>query len=387
MAGFTQPFRLRSRSKVTWLELFFDLIFVAAVAQVAEPLREHYDVSGALRFAALFALIWSAWVGYTTFATRFESEGLLQRVLTIVQVFVVAAMAANAGDSLDSRESAGFAAAYAVLRLLLVGQYLRARRLPDAHGLTTRTVAGHGCAAALWLASSVLPIPWRFWLWALALVIDVATPWTVIAHTVRLPPTPSHLPERFGLFTLILIGEAVVAIMHGMKSQENWPASAAISAFLGMALLFVVWWWYFDAVDAVADQHVRSRRDAIRVQIWSHAHFPLYLGIVITGVGVQRLISAASRFGLTPQEVWLPIVSAAVMAAAMAVIASTTRRGSQLIRTALPRALGVLLVLSVTLVGLRLSSPVTLVAALTLSIAIQAFLSAGSNQLHSAATE
>jgi low temperature requirement protein LtrA len=69
---------------VTWLELFFDLIFVAAVAQVAEPLREHYTTSGVIRFAALFLLIWWAWTGYAVFATRFDSDDGIQRVLTLV---------------------------------------------------------------------------------------------------------------------------------------------------------------------------------------------------------------------------------------------------------------------------------------------------------------
>lgn len=95
----------------------FDLIFVAAVAQVAEPLREHYSISGVVRFATLFALIW--W-GVDGLHGLLDADDGVQRGLTLVQMFVVAAMAANAGDELDSRSSAGFAAAYALLRLVLV---------------------------------------------------------------------------------------------------------------------------------------------------------------------------------------------------------------------------------------------------------------------------
>src|SRR5262249_24665675 len=99
--------------KVTWLELFFDLIFVAAVAQVAEPLRHQSSLPGLLRFAPLFVLIWWAWTGHTTFSTRFDTDDVVQRGLTLLQMFAVAVMAANARDALDSRSSAGFAAAYA----------------------------------------------------------------------------------------------------------------------------------------------------------------------------------------------------------------------------------------------------------------------------------
>jgi low temperature requirement protein LtrA len=117
MHTFIAPLRVRSTGeagrKVTWLELFFDLIFVAAVAQVAEPLRDHYSVIGLVRFIPLFALIWWAWTGHTVFSTRFDTDDVIQRGLTLVQMFAVAAMAANAKDALDSCSSAGFAAAYA----------------------------------------------------------------------------------------------------------------------------------------------------------------------------------------------------------------------------------------------------------------------------------
>ena len=81
--------------KVTWLELFFDLIFVAAVAQVGEPLRDDYTLSGLIRFSVLFVLIWWAWLGNAVFATRFDSDDVLQRALTLLQMFGDAAMAAS----------------------------------------------------------------------------------------------------------------------------------------------------------------------------------------------------------------------------------------------------------------------------------------------------
>ena len=114
------PLRLRSTGevsrKVTWLELFFDLVFVAAVAQVAAPLQTDYSLTGLVRFTPLFALVWWAWTGHAVFATRFDSDGVVQRALTLAQMFAVAAMAANAKEALDTRSSAGFAAAHAVVR-------------------------------------------------------------------------------------------------------------------------------------------------------------------------------------------------------------------------------------------------------------------------------
>jgi low temperature requirement protein LtrA len=276
--------------KVTWLELFFDLIFVAAVAQVGEPLRDDYTLGGLVRYTTLFILIWWAWMGNSMFATRFNSDDGLQRVLTLVQMFAVAAMAANASDALDSRSSAGFAAAYAAMRLLLVAQYWRARQVDCVRRLATRYLIGHGIAAVFWLASAFVPAPARYVIWAVALAIDLGTPWLAVAHSVAAPPDAAHLPERFGLFTLILLGESIIAVMHGMKSQEDWSVAAAASAFLGMAIAFVLWWWYFDGATAAAEQHIRTRADAVRFHVLSYAHLPLYIGIAAAGAGVERIV-------------------------------------------------------------------------------------------------
>src|SRR3954469_6792062 len=103
MSSMIAPLRLRSTEdgrKVTWLELFFDLVFVAAVSQVASPLHENYSAGGLIRLAPLFPLIWWAWTGTSVFATRFDSDDGLQRGLTLLQMFAVAIMAANAKDAL-----------------------------------------------------------------------------------------------------------------------------------------------------------------------------------------------------------------------------------------------------------------------------------------------
>jgi low temperature requirement protein LtrA len=331
--------------KVTWLELFFDLVFVAAVAQVAEPLREHYTVAELTRFTPLFLLVWWAWTGRALFSTRFGTEDHQQRALTLLEMFAVAVMAANARDSLASRSSAGFAAAYAGVRLILLAHYLRAMHVREARALTLSYLAGHGTAAALWLASSIVAgLDLRLTLWAIAFVIDLATPALTVDHSVRTPPHPTHLPERFGLFTLILLGESVVAVMRGIESQETWSAPAALSAFLGMATLFLVWWGYFDVIRAAAEHPVRTRVDAARVQLWTYAHFPLYLAIVVIGVGVQRIVTSATRAQLPASDAAMWAIGVGLLTVSMTIIALTVshsalRRAlrSMAVRPAIPR--------------------------------------------------
>ncbi|MEW5976010.1 MAG: low temperature requirement protein A [Acidobacteriota bacterium] len=312
-----------SGRRVTWLELFFDLIFVAAVAQVDAPLASDYSFVGVARFLAFFLLIWWAWTGHTLYSTRFDTDDLVQRSLTLVQMFAVAAMAANARDAFDSRSSAGFGAAYAAMRFILVVQYLRACRVAESRRLACHHAAGFGVAALLWLASALIPAPGRYWLWGLALVVDLGTPWLAVQHTRRFPPDAAHLPERFGLFTIILLGESVVAVMHGMESQETWPLAAAISAFQGMGIAFCIWWAYFDGAAGATSRFIRSTQDSVRFHVWTYAHLPLYLGIAIMGVGVKHVISLAPGSHLEPSEVWILCTAVALVIAALASIAGS----------------------------------------------------------------
>ncbi|HSC28705.1 MAG TPA: low temperature requirement protein A [Vicinamibacterales bacterium] len=324
-----QPLRLRCGGgaepgrRATWLELFFDLAFVAAVAQVGTPLGADYSLAGLARYAFLFLLIWWAWNGHTMFATRFDNDDVVQRLLALTQIFVVAVMAVNAKDALDSRSSAGFAAAYAVMRFVLAAQYVRARQVPESRELATIHAAGFGLAAACWLVSALIPAPARFWLWGVALAIDLGTPIVSARHTLRVPPHAEHLPERFGLFTIILLGESLVAIMKGMESQEGWSPAAASSAFLGMAIAFLVWWWYFHGVSGAAERAVRTAAQARRFMVWSFAHLPLYLGIAVAGVGIEHIIRIAPDGHLHGAEIWILCGAAALFMTSLTTIGAT----------------------------------------------------------------
>lgn len=310
--------------RVSWLELFFDLIFVAAVAQVGVPLGEDYTVHGLVRYALMFLLIWWSWLGHTMYSTRFDADDVVHRLLTLLQIFAAAAMAANAKAAFDSRDSAGFGAAYAVLRAVQVVQYIRARRLKETQRLTTLYSVGFGAAAFLWGLAAVVPAPSRFWLWAIALLIDMGTPWLAVQYTHKCPPDAEHLPERFGLFTIILLGESVASVMHGMESQDMWSPSAAISAFTGLSLAFGYWWWYFDGARGAAERHVTSNRQTLMFQIWSYAHLPLYLCVAVVGVGVEHVISLPPGVHLHREDAWILTWAATALMTALTIIGFTS---------------------------------------------------------------
>jgi low temperature requirement protein LtrA len=314
----------QAHRRVTWMELFFDLIFVAAVAEVGAPLVADYSPAGLLRYSFLFVLIWWAWSGHTLYSTRFDHDDLPQRLLILLQCFIAAVMAANAKEALDSRSSAGFGAAYAGMRIVLVIQYLRARRVPETRKLTTRYAIGFGFAASLWIVSAFLEAPARYWVWGLALAVDFLTPWLAAKHGHRFPPDGAHFPERFGLFTIILLGELIASVMRGIESQEYWSFTAAATAFSSMAFAFILRWWYFDVAQSASERHIRSKRQAALFQIWHYAHLPLFLGIGVAGAGFQRMISLDGEEHLKPAEAWVLCLAVSVLMAALAVIGSTS---------------------------------------------------------------
>jgi low temperature requirement protein LtrA len=310
--------------RVTGMELFFDLIFAAAVAQVGTPLSTDYSASSLPRYVFLFILIWLAWSGHTLYCTRFDTDDLVQRLLVLLQAFIAAVMAANAKDALDSTSSAGFGAAYAGMRIVLVGQYLRARRVPETRGLTTRFAAGYAIAAVFWIASAVSPPPARYVIWAIALTADLATPWFARKHSLRHPPDAAHYPERFGLFTIILLGEFVAAVMRGIESQEYWSLAAASTAFTSMAFGFAIWWWYLDGARSSAERHVKTRRQAALFHVWNYAHLPLFLGIGVAGAGFHHAISVPPGSPLAHSEGRVLCAAVALLMSALTVIGATT---------------------------------------------------------------
>jgi low temperature requirement protein LtrA len=312
--------------RVTWVELFFDLVFVAVVAQVGTPLATDYSLHALARYTFLLLVIWWAWNGYAVYTTRFDARDAVQRATTLLQMVAVIFMAANAEDDLSSASSAGFAAAYGVMRLILVAEYVRASGVERARRLAREYAIGFGMAALLWLGSAVAPAHVRFVLWGLAITIDVGTALLTSRHTTVLPPDGAHLPERFGLFTLILLGESIVAITKGIQSQIDWSLPAAAAAFSGIGLVFAVWWTYFEGAAGPAHRHIMTRRDARWFELWNYAHLPLYVGLALTGVGVEHIVRGGGAAPLHLEEALLLCTATAIALFALSLVAVASDR-------------------------------------------------------------
>jgi len=212
----------------TWLEGFYDLVFAFAVTQLAGRLAQDASPAGVAGFVFLFIAVWWAWVGTTVYFDRFDRGQRWLRLAVGAQLLAVAALAVHVDDALGSG-SRDFALAYALIRLILVGLYWEVHRRHDGHGqaIAGHYAAGFGAAAAIWLVSALMPVPARFGVWAVAMVVDYATPLTARHLQQRVQLDPSHLPERFGLFTLIVLGESIAASAGSLAGWRDRSGSTA----------------------------------------------------------------------------------------------------------------------------------------------------------------
>src|ERR687887_2479227 len=157
---FLEPPRLRTASAerheerhATWLELFLDLVFVVAIAELGTAFAHHVSAQGFLSYLALFVPIWWAWAGFTFYATRFDTDDLVYRALTFLGMFGVAALATTVPSAFEGRGN-GFALTYACIRIVIVLLYVRARRnVSEARRLTNWFIAMFSIAIVFWFGS------------------------------------------------------------------------------------------------------------------------------------------------------------------------------------------------------------------------------------------
>ena len=305
----------------TWLELFYDLVFVVVISQLAHNLEEDFSLYGFLGFLALFVPVWWSWTGAAFYATRFDTDDLGHRILTLLQMVGAAALAVNVSDGLGN-DSAGFALSYAAVRIILVVEYIRAGKnkyFSSATPLIRRYTRGFLCAAIVWIISAFIPSPFRFVLWGIGLAIDFATPITIGRLQSQFAPHISHLPERMGLFTIIVLGESVLEVVVGLSNTEFDIYSMLILG-LGLSIPFSLWWLYFDTVDGAP---IRAAREKGRVgvySLWLYGHFPLVVAITSVGVGLGYIASNAHGLALSYSEQWLVCGSVALSLGAQGIL-------------------------------------------------------------------
>ncbi|WP_019588788.1 low temperature requirement protein A [Deinococcus apachensis] len=286
--------------RVTWLELFYDLVFVVVISRLAHHLAEHPDPRSFGEFLLLFVPVWWVWLSIAYYNERFETYDLSFRVLTFFQMLVVAVMAANAEYGLG-KTATGFALSYASARLLIVLMWWRAgRHNPQARPVTDLYVRNFSVSVGLWGIAAFLTGPEALALKGAGLLIDLFTPLLTLADQRRaFPASARKLPERFGLFVIIVLGESLVGVVNGLADVERADAVTLLRFVLGFLLGFGLWWVYFDFIG----RREPDSQDRWRFFAWSYLHLPLVIGITLVGAMVQHAV--AVQADVQPGVRWL----------------------------------------------------------------------------------
>jgi low temperature requirement protein LtrA len=278
-------------------------------------------------------------------------------------MLTVAAMAA----SVAVKTGVQFAIAVAAFRLLVVLSYARARAaLPAAVPLANRLMGQTLVSAGIWVASAFVEGDVRLALWAVAILVEMAVAfipqWQRVVASV--PLHLEHLPERFGLFTIIVLGETVLAVVIGV-AEADWAASAAVFAAIGLTISFSIWWIYFETVTAQA----MHRLGGFRPIGWILAHAPLVIGITALGVGIEIAVLTEPGETLHPAEALVLAGSLAITLLALGLIGAADEVDGSWVQAFLRRAPAALLAL---VVGLLPISAQAVLIGLALVTAAQA---------------
>ncbi|MGI5171562.1 low temperature requirement protein A [Spirillospora sp. CA-253888] len=279
----------------TPLELLFDLTFVVAVAavaaQFAHDVVEGHALAGIIPFLQVFFAVWWAWMNFTWFASSYDTDDVAYRLLTMVQMAGVLVVAAGVPAAADHADFRAVTLGYLIMRLALVAQWLRAAvEEPAGRRTALRYATGVLVLQVGWvlrlvlaetghLASAVqLPS------FAVLAVLELLVP----RWAERAAPTtwhPHHIAERYGLFTIILFGESVLAASNGVGRALDGAelgGPLVVIAVSGLALLFALWWIYFLAPsgDGLDDRRHRSF-------LWGYGHYGVFASLAALGAGLE----------------------------------------------------------------------------------------------------
>jgi low temperature requirement protein LtrA len=307
---------------VTFLELFFDLVFVVVISQLAGHLAEHPSWAGVGWFVFLFYAVWSSWLNGTLYYDLHGTNDVSVRVFTFLQMLAVAVMAVFVG-TVPGDGAHGFALGFAANTLVLVVLWFRTGLHDPNHRVASVPYsAAYLAAAVLFAMSAAVDGPMIYWLWAIALLVEAVG--QLVAYHVWTPPTDQggalfaatpSLIERLGLFVIIVLGEVIVGAVDGMASLDPTTAIGVEIGLLGVLVAIGMWWIYFDLVS----NHSPSPQ---RTQLWLYLHLPFVIAMAAVGAGVLNTVER-STLPLPAEVRWLLVGALAVAVGSVAALSLT----------------------------------------------------------------
>jgi len=280
----------------TPLELLFDLCFVVAVSRAASLLH-HAESAGhagsaIVSYVLVFFALWWAWMNFTWFASAYDNDDVVYRVLTLVQITGVLVLAAGVPRAFEHRDFDVVFVGYLISRAGLVSLWLRAgRHDPSRRTTVHRMAAGESLCMVGWAGVAV--IGWPVWAFVVMGLIELAVPmWAEKA--ARTQWHAEHIAERYGLFTLIVLGETILAssiAFQAVVDDRNADVTVVLTAIGALLTVFSMWWLYF------AKQSATSLTTLRLAFLWGYGHYVIFAAAAAVGAGVAVMVDAVTDRG------------------------------------------------------------------------------------------
>jgi low temperature requirement protein LtrA len=279
----------------TPLELLFDLVVVVAVAQAASGLHhalaENHAAAGVVAYAMVFFGIWWSWMNFTWFASAYDNDDVVYRLLVLLQLTGALVFAAGIPRFEHGDRTVGVFG-YVLMRLALVTLWRRAARAdPPRRKTALRFANGVLTVQVLWIAALLLPASWGYASFFVLALAEMAVPlWAERAAATTWHA--EHIAERYGLFTLITLGESILAASIAVRSATE--AGASTGSLLpvivgGLLIVFAFWWLYFERLGGEA---LSSYAGAF---IWGYGHYFVFGSAAAVGAGLAVAVDQATH--------------------------------------------------------------------------------------------
>src|SRR6185312_16218502 len=301
---------------VGFLELFYDLVYVVLVGQIAHTLAEDVSWSGVLDFAVVFGLIWIGWFNGSQFHELHGREDGRNRSFIFLQMGILTVLAVFTGDA-ASTDGEQFALIYATLLAVLVWQWASVYRTdgPEYRPGALRYLAGLMVSIGALIASSGMEDAGRVAVWAAIVVGSIAL---VVVYLLRSPDdslgirATDSMAERYGLFNIIVLGEVVVGVVDGLRSVGDLDFRTVATGILGLSIAFGFWWTYFDFVGRRL-----PRQDGGSLALWLYSQLPIAVAVAAAGAGMVSLIEHAADARTPGPTSWLLAGSVSALLSAL----------------------------------------------------------------------
>ncbi|MBT8198780.1 MAG: low temperature requirement protein A [Acidimicrobiia bacterium] len=356
--------------EVSFLELFYDLVYVVLIAQVSHHLATHVGWRGVWEFVVVFGLIWLAWFNGTGWHELHGREDGRARNYIFTQMMLLAVLAVFA-EGATGEDGPAFAITYAILFTLYTWQWHLIHRIddPEYRPVTTSYLAGMVTTVLVVLGSAFVSDEARLWIWTILLVVWIGGSLVQMFRSGVIgleEGVTGSFVERFGLFTIIVLGEVVVGVVGGISDADELTALTLATGIIALTIGYGLWWNYFDSLGRRI-----PRAGSRSFATWLFAHFPLTMAIAGGGAAMVSLVEHASDARTPAPTAWLLVGSVVVALAGIAMAARSLPDGEfppGVVRAQLPTfAVAAVAILAV---GAARPSPIILVSAVSVLLAL-----------------